>query len=71
MPSDALKDPYEFRVDALNATLTLGWEGETYTGNFWLKVEDTSFGELPTYDELANVPKIAHSTVEEFFGSNI
>ena len=40
-------------------------------GYYWVKVDGTQFTELLKYDEQANVPHVAHSTVEEFFGSNI
>ena len=75
-PWDALEDPFKFRVDTLNATLTIGFTKTDFFdkvdfGYYWLKVEETLFEELPTYDEMANAPKIAHSTVEEFFGNNI
>ena len=40
-------------------------------GNYWLKVDGTQFTELLTYDESANVPDVAYSTVEEYSGSNI
>ena len=55
MPKDALKDPFEFRIDRLNATFIVGWKGisrnNLYEGNYWLKVDGTQFTELLTYNE--------------------
>ena len=66
-----MKDPYEFRVDAIDATCTLGFtETGEFEGDYWLKVNDTLFGELTKFID-KSVPDIAHSTIDEFKGSNI
>ena len=44
---DALQIPYEFSVDALDTTLTLGYNWEN--SNYWLKVGDTLFEELTKF----------------------
>ena len=48
-PWDALEKPFEFRVDALNATLTLGFDRVTF--NYTLKVDATPFEDLLKHNE--------------------
>lgn len=54
-------------MDALNATLTV----ENKNSEFWLVVDETPFEELPKFIEQVEVPDIAHSTVDEFYGNNV
>ena len=64
-PRDALKKPFfQFRVDVLNVTLTLGYVEDDY----FLGVDKTLFRGLPIAQD---VPEIAHSVVEEHKGSII
>ena len=48
---NALNPPLEFKAEALNATLTVGYKGEIFHGNYCLEVDGTPFEELPTHKE--------------------